>query len=198
MRQFMNLITAMPPVPAASLIPAIALLVVFSGMTVLNLEIFGFTPFIAAIFVMYIVLFAMNLRPTKRQTSPTHLWVSYSIVLCIPLSVLIIGDPHYGQRLYSVGSLIFASLLFVGIKFDRDYLQYLRWIGRSFETGQENAAKIAILGQFMIILLNETAIRYASLTEWISIRAVLPLLVSYLVWVTILATHPFDEEPDEG
>lgn len=72
------------------------------------------------------------------------------------------------------------------------------WVGRNWKRGQRNAANWFVANRAAAILINESLIRYGTPTDWLVGITLGNVALHYLMYWTILATHPYDgEERDQ-
>ncbi len=67
------------------------------------------------------------------------------------------------------------------------------WFARDWPDGQRNAANWQIIRLVALILLNELAARYGTAFDWIIAITLGPIALHYLMFWTIVATHPYDK-----
>lgn len=67
------------------------------------------------------------------------------------------------------------------------------WFARDWDEGQRNAANWQVARLFALILLNELASRHGTAFDWIIAITLGPIALHYLMYWTILATHPYDK-----
>jgi len=67
------------------------------------------------------------------------------------------------------------------------------WFACDWDDGQHNAANWHIVRLVALILLNEITSRYGTPFDWIVAITLGPIALHYLMFWTILATHPYDK-----
>ena len=67
------------------------------------------------------------------------------------------------------------------------------WFARDWDDGKQNAANWNITRLVALILLNEITARYGTPFDWIIAITLGPIALHYLMYWTILATHPHDK-----
>lgn len=69
------------------------------------------------------------------------------------------------------------------------------WFARDWDEGQRNAANWQVVRLVALILLNELAARHGTAFDWIVAITLGPIALHYLMYWTIVATHPYKETP---
>ena len=69
------------------------------------------------------------------------------------------------------------------------------WFARDWNEGQRNAANWQVIRLVALILLNEIAARHGTAFDWIIAITLGPIALHYLMYWTIVATHPDRKTP---
>lgn len=69
----------------------------------------------------------------------------------------------------------------------------LSWFARQWDDGQRNAANWHVVRLVALILLNEITTKHGTPFDWIVAITLGPIALHYLMYWTILATHPYDK-----
>jgi hypothetical protein len=67
------------------------------------------------------------------------------------------------------------------------------WFARDWDEGQRNAANWNVIRLLGLILLNEAAARHGTAFDWIVAITLGAIALHYLMYWTILATHPYEK-----
>lgn len=67
------------------------------------------------------------------------------------------------------------------------------WFARDWDEGQRNAANWNVIRLLGLILFNEAAARHGSAFDWIVAITLGAIALHYLMYWTILATHPYEK-----
>ena len=189
------LVTTRVPFPKTPAFFALLLLSCYSIAMALEVQItsLGLHP----VSVAFLCAFALNLWQKMPRVfydkDPDVAWSVLAVMLLICTAILFAPSLIWLQRGYSVG-LIFLICGFVSL-YKSDGPNGFPWFARSWRCGKRNAANWHIARYAALIACNEAIIRSGTTTEWIISIAVLPIVMYYLMYWTILATHPYDEDP---
>lgn len=69
------------------------------------------------------------------------------------------------------------------------------WFARDWDEGQRNAANWQVIRLVALILLNEMAAHHGTAFDWIIAITLGPIALHYLMYWTIVATHPYPKTP---
>lgn len=163
------------------------------------LDRFGINYFVLANVIFLAGLTFRNLPSAAKtaQTLGVRDWVlgfAVGTTLIGAAIFLLLDDPIWPQRLWTVLPAFRIASLGFGAFFRPGYLGEIPWLGRSLTTGRINAARWDIVGCLMLIMINETAIMYGTLDDWIIARVLAHPAVYALIWWTIIASHPLDDD----
>lgn len=197
-------ISCIPPIPARRLIPPVMLLgawLLLSGHQEV-LAMMGLSAFILANIAMQVARASLNLPRNLTYLSEIGVqdvarYGRYAIGFTVGLAALQIwcGSALLSQRLVTLFGLFVIANLAFGLLRNRSWLDMLPWRGRSVSERQGHLARMAILVELLRIGINEAAIAMDSLTVWISIQAITPMILHVFYWILLLMTMPVDEEP---
>lgn len=98
------------------------------------------------------------------------------------------------QTALSLGIAIYVSL-FVVVFYMFDDGDKIGWFARDWDEGQRNAANWHVVRLVALILLNELAALHGTAFDWILAITLGPIALHYLMYWTIVATHPHKERP---
>ena len=194
------LISTPPPNMGWFVLPGIVLVGSYLALSPFDaaLTAAGVPAFILSVVLMHVALTGRAI-PALREaalTSPKSLKIALGAHIVLIGAMLLSADPLFCQRVWTATVCLRIIMLASGLTLDRSMLKHMHWVGRGFDTGQNNAARWAIAGAFMLILINEATIAHGTPEQWILVRALSQPLVHALVYWTILATHPYDDEPE--
>ncbi|MEM9343822.1 MAG: hypothetical protein AAGA87_12325 [Pseudomonadota bacterium] len=136
--------------------------------------------------------------PSLRDRSSSVAAITNAVTLSFAViaGLFLMCDPLWIQRLFSAYLAFRAGIFAFALFCDPEWLGDLPWHARYWDSGRENAARWEIVGAVMMLLLNEVAIAYGTLDQWMVVRVVSPALVYALKWWTICLTHPFENEDE--
>lgn len=95
------------------------------------------------------------------------------------------------QIALSLGIAVYLVLFVVVVYFWGDG-DKVGWFARDWNDGQRNAANWQVARLTALIVLNEAAARHGTPLDWIIAITLGPIALHYLMYWTILATHPYE------
>lgn len=98
------------------------------------------------------------------------------------------------QAALTLGITIYLSL-FVLVFYVVGDGDKIGWFARDWNDGQRNAANWQVVRLVALILLNELAARHGTAFDWIIAITLGPIALHYLMYWTIVATHPHSKTP---
>ena len=87
-----------------------------------------------------------------------------------------------------------GALLWLFLRFDPDCISRLGWTHENWGAGRDNAVYWNILRNFALAVALVGVARTGTPSDWIAGVALIPLMLHYLYWWTIFATHPDEDE----
>lgn len=96
------------------------------------------------------------------------------------------------QAAFSLGIAVYI-VMFVVVFYFFGEGDKVGWFARDWDDGQKNAANWHIARLVALILLNELTARHGTPFDWIVAITLGPIALHYLMYWTILATHPYDK-----
>lgn len=105
--------------------------------------------------------------------------------------VMALPSLDVAQAALSLGVAVYLCLFVITFYFFGDG-DKVGWFARDWDDGQTNAANWHVARLIALILLNEMAARYGTAFDWIIAITLGPIALHYLMYWTILATHPYD------
>ena len=93
------------------------------------------------------------------------------------------------QVALSIGIAIYL-FVFVVVFYLFEDGEKIGWFARDWDEGQRNAANWQVIRLVALILLNEMAARHGTAFDWIIAITLGPIALHYLMYWTIVATHP--------
>lgn len=158
----------------------------------------GVSPFVLSVVIAMGFVAGMN-APGQVRAGLHDAEVArsaYAIFLGILGVLLVVHDPLWCQRVFTVFAASKALFILHALWRAPGDLPRLggpvdgpAWFAGSW-------ARWKVVSLVMLVLINETAIRYGTLTEWIIVWSVTPVVVYCLMCWTIVAT--WDEDGDAG
>lgn len=190
------LVTARVPAPRSLMILASTALVVHLLMQPWSEELaeMGLFAPVLAYLAGHFAAFWTNLPDTvrsmngRRGRSVLALWLSFATAIMMAPSLA--WAQHTITLAFILQLMAFIVLYRLG---GTDHQP--GWFARDWHVGRRNAANWYITRGVGIILLNEALIRQGSPTDWIVGLSLGLIAMHYLMHWTILATHPFEDEP---
>jgi len=157
----------------------------------------GTSAFVLANVVYLYGLMWWNMPSVRERLKPEGNSATFAgVATCFSLiaTVFLVQDPIWVQRFFSGMMLLRLAMFGFALAFDPDWLRQLPWQARYWDTGRENAARWEVVGAAMLLLLNEAAIAFGTLDQWIGMRVLAPAVVYAIKWWTICLTHPYEDE----
>ena len=115
------------------------------------------------------------------------IWVAaYAGLMALPTLAV-------AQVALTLGIMIYLCLFVIVFYFFGDG-DKVGWFARDWTDGKRNAANWHITRLVALILLNELSSRYGTPFDWIVAITLGPIALHYLMYWTILATHPYEEQ----
>ena len=123
--------------------------------------------------------------------------VGTTLLLTLSLSAFFLFAPQtiWVQHALSLFALT-TVVLFVWF-YNTEGPNGFSWIGRNWEKGQRNAANWHVTSRVGWIVVNESLIRFGSPSDWLVGIVLSNIALHYLTYWTIIATHPYDDAPDQ-
>ena len=190
---------SVPPPGLRKLIVLPAVLV-FSYTVLLSmtpeLDRLGLSAFVLAVVFTLFAELSWRIPVVIAQIGNLKTAYGYGINLCFLAVLLYVNDPLWCQR-YFTAALGF-KVVCLGLALWRTPDQLADWGGirEGPDWLKDSWARWYIVSSVAVILVNETAIRYATLTEWIIVWAVSPVIAHCLMHWTILATWGDETDAD--
>jgi hypothetical protein len=120
-------------------------------------------------------------------------WGVMALMLALCAAILFAPSLIWLQRGYSFGLI----LIVVGflMQYKADGPDSFSWFAQHWRCGQRNAANWHVARLAALLACNEAIIQHGTATEWVISIAILPIAMYYLMYWTILATHPYEDDP---
>lgn len=158
----------------------------------------GLSPFVLAVVIAMGVMLALNapgqLRDGLYEAEIAR--TAYLLYLGLLALLLIVHDPLWCQRVFTVFMASKALFILHGLWRAPEDLPKLggpregpRWFADAW-------ARWKVVSLVMLVLVNETTIAYGTLTEWVIVWSVAPVVVYCLLCWTLVATWDEDADPD--
>ncbi|WP_300584669.1 hypothetical protein [Marivita sp.] len=114
------------------------------------------------------------------------IWLAaYAVAIALP-------SMAAAQAAFTLSIAVYLCLFIVVFYFYEDG-DKVGWFARDWTDGQRNAANWQVVRLVALILLNELAARHGTALDWIIAITLGPIALHYLMYWTILATHPYDK-----
>jgi len=159
---------------------------------------FGLSPFVFAFVLSVAVSWFWKMQNIVRnmQVERDVRLISFFIIFT-PLAVLIfVNDPLWCQRFLSVTLGINAIFLAHGLWRSPQSLQNLSGMNDGPNWFIKLWARWRLASLLLLILVNESAISYATLTEWIIMWSMAPVIVYCLMFWSIAASWEEDSNQE--
>lgn len=196
------LLTSRVPFPRETMLFAIVGLAVYSLLLGWQVELndIGMPhPAALALLSAFLVNLARNLPHEFLDRKDIGWKVGTLLVLTLGLCAIFLFAPKlvWIQHLYSAIALLNLGS-FLLLYNSAEGPNAFSWIGRNWHRGQRNAANWVVASRVATILINESLIRHGTPTDWLVGIMLANIALHYLIYWTILATHPYEEsEPDQ-
>ena len=195
-RQLRALVTTHVPFPRAQAFFG-ALLLAFYGLAMVfqhPLAALGLHPAVLAFVGAFTVSLWYRTPAVLGGQDPDVAWPVLAAMLVVLTGILFVPSLVWLQHGYS---LFLAGLIaiFVGL-YNVEGPTGFVWFAQHWRCGHGNAANWHVCHHAALLVCNEAILRHATATEWIISIAILPILMHYLTYWTIMATHPYEEDPE--
>lgn len=185
------LLTAKIPAPRTAMVLAVTALVLHLLMQPWDKEMteMGLYAPVLAYLLGHMIAFSTNLPYALSKINPRSviaMWLAFATALMMAPTM------QWAQHAVSIGFLLQIAAFIVLYWFGDEDNQPL-WFARDWKIGQRNAANWYVTRGLALVLLNETLISQGSPTDWIVGLCLGNVALHYLLFWTVLATHPFED-----
>lgn len=186
------LLTAKIPPPRTAMIIAVVALTTHLMMLPWEKELLemGFFAPVIAYLCGHFFAFSVNLPNAATKVNGRAVlaaWLSFVTVLVLSPTL------EWAQHAISIGFILQTIAFGVLFHFGGEDNQPL-WFAQNWSIGKQNAANWYITRGLAMVLLNEILIADRNPTEWIVGLCLGAIALHYLMFWTVLATHPFEDE----
>ena len=179
-RIFFLLFQVAKPVPVRDALPAVILLAVWittallGAMTAVSLA-------ISAAFVTFLALHLPALLPRLSLIAGPGISAACALLIAtLPLIHLTGADATAAQRLLTVGPLLVASVYALGLMEHSGAVLRVIWPDARMQAMRDDIARVMLMKQLTLALLNETLIVTVTPGTWIAVAALLPFAWHYV------------------
>jgi len=145
----------------------------------------------------YTLVALRNLPTTVRRLREIDGDETVILSILFPFALCAAGlfSPSLAWAQHGISVLIAVyTLLFASLTLRPKDLSTVSWFGRSWTVGQRNAANWHIARLLALILGNELVIRGGTTTDWMIAVSIGPIVLHYMMYWTVFATHPYDDD----
>lgn len=197
------LLTSRVPLPANTMLFGLGTL---SAYTLLASKYAAFTqsglilPVLCAMFG-YLLVVTLNASNTVERLRNAEVRRIGPLAFAIPFALCAAGifapSLEFAQHVISIllglTALVFVSVTLVGASSAKSHM-----FGEGWNEGKRNAANWHVARLVALMVGNEAVARTGTPTDWVIAMSIGPILLHYLMYWTIIVTHPYEDSDDNA